>query len=485
MIIMPKLLLFLLGRTALLAGCGFLLPLVAALIERSPLTMVFAMAALFSLALGILLCALCHQHRSRLSIREGAAFLLLAWLELTGLGMLPYLASGELPLLDAFFESVSSLTTTGISCLRPDAPHLLVLWRSVSQWLGGLNILVLLTTVLPQVSGCFGISFAVQKSIHSGQLMISRMERTAFTVVRIYAVLTIIGCLLYACGGLSLFDAVNLSMVTLSTGGCYVPSSGGLTLNGWLIATILFGMLVSSGNFLLYWQSITQRKIRHILLDTELRAFLLLILGAGAFVAWHLWRLGVYGPVDSLLYGFFHVVSFAGTTGLFADRIADWPDFDKFVLFLLPFVGGCIGSLAGGFKMLRFIILGKTALTEMRRTLHPHMVVHIGVDGSTVPQKIIGRILSFFFLYFIAFFTAVLVISLSGVSELESMNIAAGCLTSTGQLALLDGSPMTILGLSNAAKLFCCFLMILGKLEIFSFLIVLQAGYLRLQHSRW
>ncbi len=108
-----------------------------------------------------------------------------------------------------------------------------------------------------------------------------------------------------------------------------------------------------------------------------------------------------------------------------------------------------------------------------------------GVDGSTVPQKIIGRILSFFFLYFIAFFTAVLVISLSGVSELESMNIAAGCLTSTGQLALLDGSPMTILGLSNAAKLFCCFLMILGKLEIFSFLIVLQAGYLRLQHSRW
>ena len=482
---MPKLLFFLLGRTALLVGCGFLVPLLAALVERSPETLLFAMAALFSLALGILLCALCRHHRSRLSIREGAAFLLLAWLELALLGMVPYLASGELSLLEAFLESVSGFTTTGITCLRPEASHLLVLWRSVSQWIGGLNILVLLTTVLPQVSGCFGISFAVQKSIHSGQLMVSRMERTAFTVVRIYVSLTCIGCLLYTLGGLPLFDAVNLAMVTLSTGGCYVPSAGGLTLNGWLIAAIFFGMLVSCGNFLLYWQSVTQQRVHQLLKDAELRSFLLLILGAGAFVSWHLWRLGVYSIPDSLLYGFFHVVSFAGTTGLFADRIADWPDFDKFVLFLLPFVGGCIGSLAGGFKMLRFIILGKTALTEMRRTLHPHMVVHIGVDGSTVPQKIIGRILSFFFLYFIAFFAAVLVISLSGISELESMNIAAGCLTSAGQLSLLDGGPETILGLSAAAKLFCCFLMILGKLEIFSFLIVLQSSYLQLQRGRW
>ena len=482
---MPKLLFFLLGRTALLAGCGFLLPLLAALLENSPETVIFAMAALFSLILGLLLCSFSRQHRARLSIGEGAAFLVLAWLELAALGMIPYLATGELPFLDALIESVSGFTTTGITCLRPEASHLLVLWRSISQWLGGLNILVLLTTVLPQVGGCFGISFAVQKSIHSGQLMVHRMERTAFTVVRIYAALTMVGCGLYFLGGLSLFDSVNLAMITLSTGGCYVPSSGGLTLNGWLVAAIFFGMLVSCGNFLLYWQSVTRKKIGHILQDTELRSFLLFILLTGAFVSWHLWQMGVYNMPDSLLYGFFHVVSFAGTTGLFASRICDWPDFDKFVLFLLPFVGGCIGSLAGGFKMLRFIILGKTALAEMRRTLHPHIVIHISVDGCTVPQKIIGRILSFFFLYFIAFFTATLVISLSDVSELEAMNIAAGCLTSAGQLSLLDGDPMTIPGLAPSAKLFCCFLMILGKLEIFSFLIVLQSCYLRLQRGRW
>ena len=196
-----------------------------------------------------------------------------------------------------------------------------------------------------------------------------------------------------------------------------------------------------------------------------------------------LWRSGVYDFWQSLRYGTFAVVSFLSTTGYASAQFSLWPGFDRYVLFLLVFAGGCIGSATGGLRIMRIIVLFRMAAREMRRTLHPQMVVSLKIDGVSVSMKIISRVLSFFFLYMGVFFFSMLVISLSGIPLLQSMGVAAGCLSSVGSTAELYGLA-SYASLPVWTKLYCTFVMILGRIEIFSFLIVLQTIAARF-HSKW
>ena len=477
-----RLVLFILGRTLLSAGALLLLPLFFSLYDRSADVLVFGLSSLGVMAVGILLLAAGREHRRQLRAREGAVLMVCIWCALGAVGMLPYLCTGQLNGIDAFFESVSGFTTTGASCLPADASRALVLWRSMTQWLGGLNIIILLVTIIPQVSGCFGISLSVHQSISFSQ-MIGRMRRVAAGVSLVYLGVSLLAVLLYLLCGLGLFDALNWSLVTLSTSGCYDADS--LRQGGWLMQLVTgLCMLCASGNFLLYWKAAQRRDLISLLRDAELRAFCLVLVIAGGLVSWSLWHRHLYGLADSLRYGFFQVISFASTTGIFLDDVSSWPDFTRYILFILVFMGGCIGSSTGGLKVMRLLVLGKMAAAGMRRTLHPHIVLNIVVDHVTVPMKTVGRILSFFFLYMMVFFLSVLVISLSGMTVPEAMGTAAGCLGSVAAAARLQGNVGSYVMFPAWLKLFCCFLMILGKLEIFSFLIVLQTGLRHLRH-RW
>ncbi len=193
--------------------------------------------------------------------------------------------------------------------------------------------------------------------------------------------------------------------------------------------------------------------------------------------------MGVYDGLDSLRYGFFQVVSFCSTSGFLNTNVETWPEFDKFVLFILVFVGGCIGSAAGGMRVMRFIVLFKIAKQEMRRTLHPHMVISLKINSVPVDMKIVSRVLSYFFLFMAVFFVSTIIISLSGLEPMQAMGVAVGCLSSTGATASLFG--ITDFSLMPAwVKMYCALLMILGRLEIFSFLIILQTG-LQYMYRRW
>ena len=242
-------------------------------------------------------------------------------------------------------------------------------------------------------------------------------------------------------------------------------------------------MLLASGNFLLYWKSWERRDFKSLFCDAEWRTFLTVVVVTGCLVSFHLWRFGVYDGWDNLRYGFFQVLSFISTSGFSSAAYSTWPEFDKYVLFALAFVGGCIGSATGGLKVMRFMVLFKMAAQEMRRTLHPHMVISLKIDGVPVDMKIISRVLSYFFLFMATFFVSMLIISLSGVTPVQAMGMAVGCLSSVG-------STMDLFGVADVSvlpawtKLYCSFLMILGRVEIFSFLVVIQTafGYLR---RRW
>jgi trk system potassium uptake protein TrkH len=212
-----------------------------------------------------------------------------------------------------------------------------------------------------------------------------------------------------------------------------------------------------------------------LLKDTEIRNFLRVVLITGAVLAGHLYVTGTYDWVESLRYGFFQTMSFISTNGFVAAPFWLWPSFDRYVLFLLVFVGGCIGSATGGLKIMRLLVLFRLTWAEMRRTLHPRMVLSIKVDKLPVPDKIVGRILAFFYLYMTAFFVFAMILSLSGISIIQALGLAAGCLTSTGASSALFGLENLHI-LPDWAKIFCSLLMVMGRVEIFSFLVLLDMG---------
>ena len=477
-----KLLLYLLGFIFIYLSWGMLLPAMFAYTIGSEDWLVFGKAAFIILAVGLLAWRAGHDHQSIITARWGSAFLLLAWLSLAIGGALPYAMAGCLSFSEALLESVSGFTTTGLTELVNPSPAFL-LWRSITQWMGGSLILIFLVSLLPVVSGKFGLSLAGRHTIGFSQ-RIHHMLRLIYGVFTAYVTFTLIAIGLFYWCGLSLFDAVNLALVTISTGGCYDFSHIAPALHHSVQLIMIGCMLITSSSFLLYWQAGHLRNIKHLFGNMETKAFLAILLIFGSLESFYLWTHHLYDGMDSLRYGFFHVISFASTTGITLGDIHGWPPFSYYILFILLFVGGSIISTTGGIKLLRFIVLFKAASAEMRRTLHPHMVVTIHIAGNAVPMQVSGHILIFFFMFMTCFLLGGILISLAGLSVMDSLALSIACLTSTGPALEITEFAGGFASLPAWTKGLCAFLMILGRMEIFAFLVVLQ-GIFRVRSRNW
>ncbi len=472
-----RLLLYLLGWTAAIAGLMMFLPVPVAIAENDGFAWAFALPGALFMGAGIWAAHRGREHPERLLVREGACFLVGNWILLTVSAALPYLLTGALSPVDAWVEGVSGVTTTGLTMLGKGASRSLVFWRSLTQWQGGACIILLLLTVVPQVSEWFGMSLVMPRGQRASQLLTS-MRRTSRHVIEVYLGATVLSTVAFAAMGLSAFDAVNLSMVTLATGGCYFPEG---SADGFLYHLVLTAvMLFSAGNFFFYAE-VVRRGLRPE--DTgagEMRAMLQVVAVVGLLVSLHLWRTGTYDLPESFQQGYFAVAAFLSTTGMDPRLLAEWPDFDRFVLLLLVFTGGCIASSAGGLKILRVSTLFNASIEELRRTLHSHMVLRISALGRVVPLAMVGQLLSFFALYAAVFFGAAMVLSIGGLTPLSAIGLSAACLTSAGPAALIVGDVGAYAAMGEAGRLFCCALMLLGRLEVFSFLFVIQTMV-----SRW
>ncbi|MGP1586248.1 MAG: TrkH family potassium uptake protein [Schwartzia sp. (in: firmicutes)] len=464
-----SLLLFLLGQVTLLSGAAMLVPFFYSLGRMTAEVPAFLASLLLVMTAGELLAHFGKHHPPRMELLDAAALLVFGWPLAALSGAVPFVLSGALGPVDALFESVSALTSTGISVLPVDAPYALQLWRSIIAWLGSLSFVVMLVTVMPAVCGSFGLVLSYEHSLSFSPLLV-RMRRSAFQAVRIYVGLTGVSLVLFYLAGLGPIDALSLAMMSLSTGGGADLPVFMLLDNPWLELAAILSMLLACGNFLLYRQALRRRDFRLIWQDTELHLFFLLLLLFGLVVSGHLWYAGVYDLADSLRYGFFEVVSFSSTSGFMAAPVAAWPDFDRFLLLLLVFVGGCIGSLTGGLKIKRFVILFRMTLSEMKRTLHPHMVERIRVGKETVSMRIVGNILCYFFLHFAVFYVFTALLSLSDITLPEAVGLGVGMLSSVGTASGLYGFD-TYANLAPGFKLLCCFFMLVGRMEIFTLLL--------------
>ena len=476
----------LMGRTVFSLGIALLVPFGAALAWREPEAWLFPLPAGFALFLGAAMMRMGHEPMRQLTVREGAFFMVLVWPVMGLIGLMPYHISGLLPDFSAaFFESISALTTTGLSCLafgRSGLPQSLLLWHALMSWLGGLTFVLVLVTVLPQVSGCFGLTLSARQTIFFSPVW-NRMNQSLNQAGCVYSGVTLLAALLYYLAGLPPLEALIRGMITLSSSGgssltAYMPYN-----NGWLELAAGLAMFLSGLNLLLCWKVWHSKSFRMLWEDTELRGFLAILLAAGTMISFHLYVMDYYDGAESLRYGFFQAVSFLSTNGFASAGFWLWPDFDRYILFLLVFVGGCIGSAGGGLKVMRILVLLRMARAEIHRTLHPHMVVSIKMDGLPVPDKIVARILAFFFLYVLMFAVFSMILSMTGLGLIPSMGIAAGCLTSTGSTAALFGMN-SLYFLPDWAKILCTLLMIIGRIEVFSFLILLDLG-VRALHKKW
>ena len=231
---------------------------------------------------------------------------------------------------------------------------------------------------------------------------------------------------------------------------------------------------MGSLNLLLLWKSWKRRSLSLLVRDTELQFFLLMLLWATLLVVLNLSVSGFYQPVEALKMGFFQVLSFASTSGLAVTPFWEWPGCEKYVLLIMCFAGGCMGSPTGGLKMVRLLVLNRLLDLGLRNALHPNMVPVVKLDGLAVEEKVVGRMLSFFFLYILTFVFFALLLSITGISLLQSAGYAAACLTSNSSAALLYGGPGAA-ALPGWSQLLMALLMIVGRIEVFSF--SLLAGF--------
>jgi trk system potassium uptake protein TrkH len=419
---------------------------------------------------------------ANLTIRESYLIVGLAWLAAAAFGALPYFLAGIASPLDAFFESISGFTTTGASIFSdPESlPRGILFWRDFSQWLGGMGIIVLVVAVLPFL-GVGGMQlFRAEVPGPTPDRLQPRISQTASVLWRVYIGLTGAQVALYLLGGVSLFDAVTHAFGTLPTGG-FSPRTASIAALESPYAeyvTIVF-MYLAGINFALHYRAL-KGKPRSLPADEEWR-FYSVLLGAvtAAVLVAHLIT-GTYSSLEETFRASaFQVVSIGTTTGFATADYATWPAVTQGLLFLLMFVGSMAGSTGGGIKTMRLWAALKQGVVEMRKHLHPRAIMLTRLGGKVVHEGVMLNILAFMLLYVASFIVGVLVLAASGIDLTTAAGASAAAIGNIGPGLARVGPTEHYAWLPGAAKATLAALMLLGRLEIYTVLVVLHPEFWR------
>jgi trk system potassium uptake protein TrkH len=411
---------------------------------------------------------------------EGILLVSLAWFSICVLGAVPYYLSGYFPgFSNALFESVSGFTTTGVSII-PDLeilPYSLHFWRALTQWLGGMGIIVLTVGLLPLL-GVGG--FQLLKAETSGPVkekITPKITNTAKILWFIYCGLTVILALLFFAGGMTWFEAVFHALSAIATGGFSTRNDGIAAFHSPYIEWVCIVFMIIAGfNFTLLYR-LLRGKYKDVINNSEAKAYFLIILVSVLMVTVSI--LPQSGSVEKALRrAFFHIMSIMSTTGLMADNHNVWPSLAQMVLLALMFVGGCSGSTAGGVKVIRYVILLKQAKNEIGRLLYPTGVFSLQIDKKHGEKNIVYPVAGFVCLYFLmVFFGTLLMGCVPGADLFTSFNASLICLGNIGLGRLTTGA--IFYEAPNYVKWGFSFLMIAGRLELFTVLLLFIPSYWR------
>lgn len=417
----------------------------------------------------------------KLKERDGFLIVTLCWLTASLVGAMPFFLAGAIPsYIDAFFETCSGFSTTGCSILTDieSLPKSMLFWRSFTHWLGGMGIIVFATALLPSI-GIKGQMIASAETPGPTLDKISpRFSDTARNLYLVYIIFTIVETFLLLAGGMNLYDALLHTFGTVGTGGF---SSYGDSIahfeSGYIHWVIIVFMLLCGINFNLYFV-LLKRGIRSVFKDSELKFYLLMIAGVTLAIFLNVYQSGYYENLGKAFTdSAFQVVSIITTTGYATCDYDIWPTFSRMLVFILLLTGACSSSTGGGVKLIRILVGLKMVRRGVSLKLHPSRFIPVTVGNRAVPQEVATNIANFIFLYIFVIFAGSTVISLNGFDLVTTISSVMTCVGNVGPGFNLVGPSMNFALFSDFSKVFLSLLMIAGRLELFTFFMLLSPHY--------
>lgn len=460
---------YIIGRIIGVVALLMVIPTVCAAIYHEPL-LPFIIPIAISLAVS-LLCTVKPPKNRDIRAKDGFISVALSWIVLSLIGCLPFIISGEIPrFIDAFFETVSGFTTTGSTVISDveSVSRGILLWRSLTQWLGGMGVLVFLLAILPKSDLKSSRFMHVMKAEVPGPTatkVVPRIADTARVMYGIYFALTALLFLFLLFGEMNVYEALCHALATGGTGGFGIMNDSIASYSAYSQYVISVFMLIFGINFNLFFLVLVG-KLRSALRSTELWTYFGIVAAAVALIAFNIYSL--YGNLsETLRHSTFQVATIITTTGYSTADFNLWPTFSKAILLMLMFVGGCAGSTAGGLKVSRILLLFKISARELKQVLHPRSVRMVKQDGKTVPESVLSGVTTYIAIYLLCLVAIFLLISLDKFGFETNFSATIACFNNIGP-GFADVGPMfSYAEYSYFSKIVLSIAMLLGRLEIF------------------
>lgn len=461
-----------------------LVPLLLALVEDGHSAAGFAYAIGITFLSGLLMWYPVRNASHDLRIRDGLLITSLFWSVLGLYGALPFVFSDSLHLtpVSAIFESISGLTATGATVIvgLDDLPQSILFYRQLLQWLGGIGIIVVAVAILPMLGvGGMQLYKAETPGPSKDSKLTPRITETAKALFTVYLLLTIACALSYYAVGMSAFDAIAHSFSTVSLAGfsTHDESLGFFDSDAVLVVATIF-MLISSINFGLHFLAWRRRSPGVYRKDSETRFYVTAVLTCMVITIYCLVAWEIHGYRDSVLHGIFQVLSIITTTGYSSGNVSGWPLALPIMAIFFSCMGGCVGSTAGGIKAMRVMLIFKQGMRELKQLVHPQAVIPLKVGGRRVEATIISAVWSFFAIYTSAYIILLILLVLTGLDFATAFSAVAATLNNLG--IGFAGVASGFGALSEPTKAILCFAMLLGRLEIFTLLVLFTPAFWRI-----
>jgi trk system potassium uptake protein len=473
-----------LGLLLMVFSTSMLPPIVISYIYTDGSMAAFIQGFAVTLIAGALIWLPVRKQRRELRLRDGFLVVAAFWVVLGTFGAAPLIFSvtPNMTLTDAVFEAVSGLTTTGATVLSglDDLPKSILYYRQQLQWLGGMGIIVLAVAVLPMLGvGGMQLYRAETPGPVKDNKLTPRIAETAKALWYIYLGLTITCAVGYMLAGMTIFDAICHSFSTVAIGGFSThDASIGFFASPLVEGIAVIFMFLAGINFSLHFFAWRSNSVRHYLADPEFRAYALIIATLLFVVLTGLYLSGEYGTLrETFTKGTFQVVSIATTTGFTTTNFSAWPGALPIILLFASFIGGCAGSTGGGMKVMRCVLLYRQGVREVHRLVHPSAEVPVKLGSMPVPQRVIDAVWGFFAVYVVLFVLMMLVVLATGVDQVTAFSAIAASLNNLGPG--LGDVATSFSDINNISKWVCICAMLLGRLEIFTLLVLVSPTFWR------
>lgn len=444
---------------------------------------VFLVSSALTVFIGVSLSLTNWGHHSDLTLKQAFILTTSSWVALVAFAALPF-AFSELGLsfTDAFFESMSGLTTTGSTVIvgLDDAPPGILLWRALLQWLGGIGIIVTAIAILPMLQ-IGGMQLFRLESSDTSEKILPRATQIAGSITMLYVGFSTLCLLSYWAAGMTFFEALCHAMTTIATGGFSTSDDSFASFNSPTIEFIaIIFMVIGSLPFVLYLHSLRGNWSR-LVRDTQVQWFLVTVIFLVGLLTVYQTASGINPFATSLRQSAFNVVSILTGTGYASTDFGLWGGFAMVAFFCIMFIGGCAGSTSCGIKIFRFQVIFEAMITQMRTMVHPHGVFAPRFNGEPISESVISSVASFFFLFFVCFGVLAIALSMLGLDTITALSAAGTAIANVGPgLGDVVGPSGTFTSLPDAAKWLMAIGMLLGRLELFTVLVIFTPAFWRI-----